>query len=177
MQSTALQFVPYQDEYLTVAAQAIREILTTPPLDETLSLSDIVSQLQSDAGRSGFNGLMILHDEVIVGGAWWFAMTGSDLQERWRPRFIPKEDVPNPPGIGAYIPNIGVAPSVRSRGIGAKLLKLTLDAINPDYEWVATASYAAIPAAQAMLHTQGFTTLPLTSTQSTRRVAMLKPLR
>lgn len=176
MQKTAIQIFPYTAADLSEAAQTIREIITTPPLDETASLSDIISQLQADTGRAGFTGVVVRHGPLLVGGAWWYAMTGADLQERWWPRFTPREEVPNPAGTGVYIANMGVIPSVRSRGIGAGLVRNVLAEIEPLYAWAATLTYAALPSASALLQAHGFTALPLTSTQSTARIAHFKLL-
>jgi len=177
MQKTAIQIFPYTSADLSEAAQAIREILTTPPLDETASLSDIISQLQADTDRAGFNGVVVRHGPLLVGGAWWYAMTGPELQARWWPRFTPRDQVPNPAGVGVYLANIGVVPSARHRGLGAGLVRSVLAQIAPLYDWAATLTYAALPSASAMLQAHGFAVLPLTSTQMTVRVAHFKPLR
>ncbi len=170
-----VELIPYRPEYLADAAQAIREMLTTPPLHETVALNDVISQLNADQGRESFGGLLALDErQHVIGGMWWFALDGQALYERWKPRFTPRESIPVPSGRGIYIANIGLIPSVRNRGLGSYLLGTALDSLQPDCNWIATTAYQSWSAGLAMLYRHGFTQLPLQSLQGQGKVALIK---
>lgn len=170
-----IELIPYRPDYLAYAAQAVREMLTTPPLHETASLNDIISQLNADQDREGFGGLLAIDErEQVIGGMWWFSLDGQALYERWKPRFTPREAIPMLAGRGAYIANIGVIPSVRNRGLGKHMLSAALSTLEPDHAWIATVAYQSFAAGLAVLRSHGFEPLPLQSTQGYPKVALLK---
>jgi len=79
-----IELIPYRPEYLAEAAQVIREMLTTPPLHETIALNDVIAQLDADQSREAFGGLVALDErEHVIGGMWWFGLDGQALYERW----------------------------------------------------------------------------------------------
>ncbi|MCS6870090.1 MAG: GNAT family N-acetyltransferase [Anaerolineae bacterium] len=170
-----VELIPYRPEYLAQAAQVIREMLTTPPLSETVSLNDIIAQLDADQKREEFGGLVALDEhEQVLGGMWWFGLDGAALYERWKPRFAPREAIPVPNGRGVYIASIGVIPSVRNRGLGKYMLNAALSTLEPEHDWIATTAYQVLSAGLAVLRSQGFELLPLQSTQGQGKVALLK---
>jgi GNAT superfamily N-acetyltransferase len=172
-----IELIPYRPDYLAYVAQAVREMLTTPPLHETVSLNDVIAQLDADQGREGFGGLLALDErEQVIGGMWWFSLDGSALYERWKPRFTPREAIPVPAGRGVYIANMGMIPSARNRGLGKYMLSAALSALERDCDWLATIAYQAFSAGIAVLKSQGFVQLPLQSAQGQGRVALLKQI-
>ncbi|MCE7947641.1 MAG: GNAT family N-acetyltransferase [Chloroflexi bacterium CFX4] len=173
-----IELIPYRADYLASVAQAVREMLTTPPLYETVSLNDVISQLNADQGREDFGGLLALDErEIVVAGMWWFGLDGQALHERWKPRFMPREAVPTPNGYGIYIASIGVIPGVRNRGLGKYMLRAALSDLELLGNWIATTAYQSLPSSLAMLNAQGFERLPLQGTQGQSRVALLKYVR
>ncbi|PJF30407.1 MAG: hypothetical protein CUN51_07740 [Candidatus Thermofonsia Clade 1 bacterium] len=170
-----IELIPYRPEYLAEAAQVIREMLTTPPLHETIALNDVIAQLDADQSREAFGGLVALDErEHVIGGMWWFGLDGQALYERWKPRFTPREAIPIPNGRGVYIANMGIIPSVRNRGLGKYMLRAALNTLEAEYNWIATIAYQAYAASLAVLRGQGFEQLPLQSTQGQGRVALIK---
>ncbi|PJF42121.1 MAG: hypothetical protein CUN50_05310 [Candidatus Thermofonsia Clade 1 bacterium] len=173
-----IELIPYRPEYLAQVAQAIREMLTTPPLYETVSLNDVISQLNADQGRESFGGLLAVDErEQVIGGMWWFGLDGLGLHERWKPRFTPREAIPMPNGRGIYIASMGMIPSVRNRGLGKYMLSAALSTLELESDWIATVAYRTHSASLAVLHSQGFVTLPLESTQGQSKVALIKHTR
>ncbi|MFN7208875.1 MAG: GNAT family N-acetyltransferase [Aggregatilineales bacterium] len=170
-----IELIPYRSEYRAEVAQAIREMLTTPPLHETVSLNDVIAQLDADQRREAFGGLLAVDErQHVIGGMWWFGLDGQGLYERWKPRFAPREAIPTPNGKGVYIANIGVIPSVRRRGLGKYLLGAALSELELEHDWIATVGYQSFAAGLAVLHGHGFTQLPLQSLQAQGRLALIK---
>jgi GNAT superfamily N-acetyltransferase len=176
MNTNGIQLVAYRPEHLWLTAQAIREVITEPPFD-ALSLPEVISELQSDQMRDGFGGLVATMRGAPVGLVMWHDLTGRELNDRWRPRFAPKDQVPTPQGNGALIGRIGVMPSVRGHGLGARLLAAALEQIEPTHEWVAMNAYKMGSGMPDMFSVAGFEVLPLVGVQSPNKICLLKTVR
>lgn len=171
-----IELMPYESHHLPSAAQLIHEVLSTPPMRETFSLTELLGQLRSDEARAGFAGLVALDTALgeIIGGLWWFALDGKELYERWRPRYSPREAIPQPNGYGAFIPNFGVLPGARNKGLGAHLLNTALTQLEATFDWIAIHGFTSVPQSVAILKSHGFEQLPLVGIQVQDRVCLIK---
>ena len=116
--NSAIELVPYESIYAAQTAQAFLQVFTAAPWNETLTLNDILSQLEVDYSRPGFGGLLVRSGQNVAGFSWWFELTGRELNDKWRPRFTPKEKVPTPEGGGVFLNEFGIVPSMRHHGLG-----------------------------------------------------------
>ncbi|MEP7287651.1 MAG: hypothetical protein ABI947_18000 [Chloroflexota bacterium] len=170
------KFIPYDPAYADQVAQAFHDVFTTPPWGETLSLNDARSQLVADGQRPGFGGMVILSGDDVVGFSWWIDISGNELNDRWRPRFAPKDQVPRPEGAGVFMMEFGVIAAMRNHGLGYRLLKDTLVQVEPNHDWIALNTQAFAHAGLALLKSQGFEELGLTGVQVPTRICLMKPL-
>ncbi|MBE2193362.1 MAG: GNAT family N-acetyltransferase [Anaerolinea sp.] len=159
--SVAFEIVPYSPELLHVTGQIIQEVSSV--LDSTLGLSDTLARFQSDASREGFGGLLVRVGERYVGASVWFDVTGRELNDRWRPRYTPREKVPSPAGSGVLLHVMGILPKWRGRGLGRALLEASLAQIEPTHDWIAMSLVSESPAAVSLFQNYGFEALPLVS--------------
>src|SRR3954452_4518820 len=97
---SSVELIPYEPIYASPTAQAFLQVFTAPPWNETVTLNDVLAQLDADSGRPGFGGLLLKSGKSVVGFSWWFEISGRELNDIWRPRFTPKEKVPQPGGCG-----------------------------------------------------------------------------
>lgn len=171
------ELVPYDPSLALPTAQAFLEVFTTPPLNEVLSLNDALSQLESDANRDGFGGILLQAEPTIVGFSWWYAMDGVELHDRWRPRFTPKEKVPQPEGHGVYLTEFGILPRYQHHGLGKRLFERTLSEIEPDHDWIALSTNTFAHAGLALLKSKGFEDLGLKGVQVPTRICLIKYIR
>src|SRR5260221_2756526 len=88
-----VELIHYDPSYMQQTAQTFLEVFTTAPFNETLSLNDVLTQLKSDHEREGFDGYLLQSQSAfanpVVGFGWWFDINGTDLRDRWQPRFRP----------------------------------------------------------------------------------------
>lgn len=175
--STPVELVAYDPSYAHATAQAFLEIFTMPPWNETVSLNDLMYQLESDYCREGFGGLLFTSGKDVIGFSWWFALSGHELYERWRPRFQPREKIPTPEGRGTLLAEFGVVPAARHRGLGRRLVQTSLQQIEPDYDWIAVTSQKFAHPALALLKSAAFVDLELTGIQVPTRICLFKYIR
>jgi ribosomal protein S18 acetylase RimI-like enzyme len=168
------EFVAYDPRYASQTAQAYLEVFTASPWNETLSLNDALSQLETDAERPGFGGTLIRSAEAVAGFAWWFDVTGRELNDRWRRRFGPKESVPLLEGKGAFLMEFGVLAALRKRGLGRRLLETTLSQIEPTHDWIVLDTSTTALAGLALLKSAAFAKLDLVGIQDPRRICLLR---
>lgn len=176
-----VELIPYDPAYLQQAAQTFLEVFSTAPFNETLSLNDVLTQLDSDYGRPGFGGLLVYAENAfanpIVGFSWWFDISGEELRDRWQPRFKPSENIPTPRGRGCYLTEFALLPTLRHHGLGHRLLRESLDAIEPNHDWIALQTQKFAHAALAILKSHAFEDLNLTGIQVPTRMCMIKSIR
>ncbi len=171
-----IQVIAYDPAYAYATAQAFLEVFTTPPWNETVSLSDVLAQLATDYSRDGFGGVLTTQGDFVVGFVWWFSITGRELHEQWRPRFQPKENIPLLEGRGVYLSEFGVATSLQNRGLGQRLLKAGLEQMEPQADWIAVISNKQVHSALALLKSQAFEELPLVGIQVPDRICLIKEI-
>lgn len=171
------EFVAYDTHYASETAQAYLEVFTAKPWNETLTLNDALSQLRTDTERPGFGGTLIRSGESVAGFSWWFDMTGRELNDRWRRRFGPKESVPLLEGHGVFLMEFGVLGTLRNRGLGRRLLEITLSQTEPGHDWIALDTSTSALVGLALLHGNGFENLDLVGLQDPRRICLLKALK
>jgi GNAT superfamily N-acetyltransferase len=172
----SIELIPYDPAYESQTAQAYLEVFSTVSWNANLSLNDALVQLQADSQRDGFGGVLIRAQGTISGFSWWFDITGTELNERWRSRFAPRENIPYLDGRGVFVIEFGVKPALRGHGLGNRLLKATLEAIEPGHDWIALNTNKAAHAGLALLLSNGFVDLGLTGVQSPNRICMLKTI-
>jgi GNAT superfamily N-acetyltransferase len=174
-----IEVIPYDSAYALRTAQAYLEVFSAPPWNEALSLNDVLSQLESDMARKGACGVLMRSTfaDNIVAFSWWFDITGQELHERWRPRFMPKENVPQPEGRGVYLMEFGVVPTMQHHGLGQRLLKATLADIEPQHDWIALNTHRFAHAGLALLKSTAFEELDLTGAQIPTRICLMKYIR
>lgn len=171
------EFISYDSAHDFQVAQAFLEVFTAPPINEVLSLNEALAQLQSDSRHPGFGGLLVRILDEIVGFSWWFDTSGQQLYERWLPRFAPQENIPRPAGRGVFLVEFGVVPRLQNRGLGCRLLKGSLERIEPNHDWVAVSIHNFIHAGLALLKSEAFEELDLTGIQVPTRMCLIKTIR
>jgi ribosomal protein S18 acetylase RimI-like enzyme len=171
-----IEIVPYDLSQALPTAQAMLEVFSAPPFNEALTLNDTLALLKSDQARLGFNGVLIRLADTVVGFSWWYDITGHDLYDRWWSRFTPRENIPMPDGRGAFLTEFGVLPTLQHRGLGQRLLKASLDQIEPDHDWIALDTSKFAHAGLALLKSQAFEELELTGIQSPLRICLMKTI-
>ena len=173
-----VELIPYDPSYVQQAAQTFLEVFTTAPFNETLSLNDVLAQLESDYEREGFGGVLVYSENAfanpVVGFSWWFDISGEELRDRWQPRFKPSENIPAPRGRGTYLTEFGLLPTMRFHGLGHRLLQTSLEAIEPNHDWIAVQTQKFAHSALAILKSHAFEELNLTGIQVPTRMCMMK---
>src|SRR5579859_5992457 len=175
--NNAIELIPYDSSYESQTAQAYLEVFTTGHISENLSLNDALAQVSADSQRDGFGGLLVKVQTTIAGFSWWFDISGSELNERWRARFAPRDNVPRPEGRGAFVIEFGVKSTLRGRGLGNRLLKATLAEIEPTHDWIALNTTKSAHAGLALLLSNGFVDLGLSGVQAPGRICLMKTIR
>src|SRR5262245_14266503 len=175
--SSRIELIPYDPAYALDTAQTFVDVFSTSPWNELVSLNDVRTQLESDYCREGFGGFLLRSPDSVAGFSWWFDITGSELNDRWRRRFGPKENVPMPDGHGAFLIEFGIAPMMRHHGLGQRLLKATLTEIEPNHDWIALDTQKFAHAGLALLRSQAFETLDLSGLQVATRICLMKQIR
>ena len=169
-----IEIVPYDNSLALPTAQAMLEVFSAPPFNEALTLNDTLSLLESDQARGGFSGVLVRLADEVVGFSWWYDITGRELYDRWWSRFTPRENIPTLDGRGAYMMEFGVLPTLQHRGLGQRLLKASLEQIEPKHDWIALDTSRFAHAGLALLKSQAFEELDLTGVQSPQRVCLMK---
>ncbi len=177
MMNQPAEIIDYDPSYVAQTAQAYLDVFTSPPWNETLSLNDALSQLEADAEREGFAGLLIRAGNDIAGFSWWFDISGRDLYDRWQPRFVPKENVPYLEGKGSFLMEFGVVSGLRHHGLGNRMLQTTLNLIEPSHDWIALNTSNIAHAGLALLMSHAFEDLGLKGIQVPSRICLLKTIR
>src|SRR5258708_33777884 len=171
-----VDFIEYDPQYASQTAQAYLEVFTAPPWNETLSLNDALSQLETDAERPGFGAILVRSGDDIGGFAWWFDMTGRELNDRWRRRFGPKEQVPLLEGRGTFLMEFGVLPALRHHCVGNRMLRTAISQIEPTHDWIALNTSTTAHAGLALLKSNAFEDLGLVGLQDSKRLCLLKTI-
>src|SRR5258707_14241585 len=127
-----IELIPYDPAYESQTAQAYLEVFSTSPWSENLSLNDALVQLHADSQHEGFGGVLIRAQGTVVGFSWWFALSGNELNERWRSRFAPRDGIPYPSGRGVFVIEFGVKAALGGHGLGNRLVKAPLEATRPN---------------------------------------------
>ena len=172
-----IELIPYHPAFEAQTAQAYLDVFSTAEWSENLSLNDALVQLQADSQHDGFGGVLIRTQATIGGFSWWFDLSGNELNERWRSRFAPRDNIPYPDGRGVFVIEFGIKPALRGHGLGNRLLKATLEAIEPNHDWIALNTNKAAHAGLALLLSNGFVDLGLTGIQSPNRICLMKTIR
>ncbi|HLY25974.1 MAG TPA: hypothetical protein VKQ72_06520 [Aggregatilineales bacterium] len=168
------ELIPYNPAYASQTVQAYLEVFTAPPWNEALSLNDALSQLETDAQREGFGGILARTGQEIGGFSWWFDISGPELNDRWRLRFAPKEKVPHLEGRGVFLMEFGILPTLRHHGLGKKILDATLEQIEPNHDWIALNTSNIAHAGLALLKSRAFEDLGLKGIQVPTRICLVK---
>jgi GNAT superfamily N-acetyltransferase len=177
--SSRIETIPYDHTLALKTAQAFLEVFTTPPWHEAVSLNEAMSQVESDSQRQGFGGILLREKQLdnIIGFSWWFDISGFELHDWWRPRYSPKENVPQPEGRGVYLNEFGVIPAYQHKGLGLRMFQATLKQIEPDHDWIALSTQKYAHAGLALLKSQAFEDLGLVGVQVPTRICLMKYIR
>jgi len=175
MHST-IELISYEPAYIHETAQAYLEVFGVAPWNETYSYAEVVSQLQTDQDRPGFGGVLFRSPSEVFGFSWWYDTTGPELNDRWRPRFTPKEQVPTWDGQGCYLMQFGIKALYRHKGLGQRLLKASLAQIEPTHDWIALSTYDFAHAGLALLKSYGFEDLGLRGVQNKAALALVRTI-
>lgn len=173
----AAEIISYDQAYAEATAQAYLNVFTSPPWNETLSLSDARAQLDADSERDGFGGLLIRTGETVGGFSWWFDISGQELYDRWQPRFAPKENVPFLDGKGVFLIEFGILSTLRHHGLGNRLLQATLSETEPAHDWIALNTSNNAHAGLALLKSYAFEDIGLKGVQVPTRICLMKMIR
>jgi GNAT superfamily N-acetyltransferase len=176
-----IEMIPFDNALVQETAQAYLSIFSAPPWSTTTSLTEVLTQLHTDQTRDGFGGYLVSVERYglkeIGGFAWWYDISGEELHELWRPRFEPKNSIPQLEGRGVYLSEWGVVPSMQNKGLGGKILGAVLESVEPDHDWIAVNSHRHAHAALALLRSHAFELLELKGVQSPERICLLKTVR